>query len=292
MDQETKHYPSDLGPTSDDYNRLVHLRRWGVLPPSALYMELDDFLILKAISPTTAATVNLTLRQLLPNGDLVPQLIQLSVPAGTSTFTTKTIPGVEGWLLSASVETPGALRGQCFVTLEVLRGAGSGDIQLGHVLLQGYAGALGGLAFPQSPLITAVDGRGQMRAVIGGAPAAGAEISDTVPAGRQWILRAARTSLTTSAAVANRDPSLIVDDGAGNIMAQSVDSTLITATQTFALSWAAGFAFVAGAVAISIPWVNECRLLPGWRIRTSTNLIQAGDQYAAPVYMVEELISG
>jgi len=160
------------------------------------------------------------------------------------------------------------------------------------VLVSGYPGLVGRLGWPDGPILTPLDGRGSLRSIVGSAPAAGAELLDVVPAGRQWILRSTRVSLVTAVAVANREPSLVVDDGAGNIMAQVPIGTVIPASLTTALCWAPG-ATLSGLVGgdESAGWVMECRMLPGWRIRTITTAIQGADQYAAPGYMVEEFIN-
>lgn len=279
-------------PDASDYQRLVYYKRHRVPPPFQFYVEVDDFILLRSVSPTAATTVTLTIRFMTPDGDLQAMQFQNTSPINVTTFTTQTIKGVEGWILSATVDAPGTQRGQCFVSVEISRGGGSADVALGAVILQGYPSFVGALGYPGSLVVAPTDGRGLLRMISIGNPPAGAEFSTAVPAGRQWILRAVRMQLQTAVAVANRDPSLFVDDGAGNIMAQSVDPTVIAASLTVALSWGAGFAVQAGTVVHSLPWLFECRLLPGWTIQTSTNAIQGADQYSLIRLMVEEFVNG
>lgn len=49
--------------------------------------------------------------------------------------------------------------------------------------------------------------------IVGANPAAGAEVSETVPAGETWCLLGVRVTLVTSATVATRQPILTLDDG-------------------------------------------------------------------------------
>lgn len=285
--------PNDplTGQEQEDLIGIVQFRRKGVQPASTVYVAQDDTIELRGISPTTSTTINVSLRYMNPKGEIIPEFYTIVVNGTAAAPTLKQIPGSEGFLLSASIEGNPVQRGQCFVSLVLIRGLGSGDNTFGGVILQGYVAPVGSIGFPQTPVQQGVDGRGAMRAVVGTVPAAGGEVLDVVPAGRQWILRAARVSLTTAVAVANREATLTVDDGAGHIMAQSADPTVIAASLTFALSWAAGFVTALGVASHSIPWMYECRLLPGWRITTVTAAIQAADQYTAPVYMIEEFIN-
>jgi hypothetical protein len=133
-----------------------------------------------------------------------------------------------------------------------------------------------------------VIGTGRIRTIVGTNPAAGVEITETVPAGKRWALRSLRVTLVTSGAVANRVPALFYDDGV-SVFGSSVFNGSMAATVTKILTWGMGMAFVnpggTSEVNLIAPLVL---LLPGGRIRTSTSALDAGDDYGAPIYEVEE----
>jgi hypothetical protein len=120
---------------------------------------------------------------------------------------------------------------------------------------------------------------------VGTDPAAGAEASVTVPAGTQWELYSVGITLVTSAAVANRTPHLLVDDGT-NVVANLVPAAVQAASATVAYSFTeAGvdYAAVRDGVMLVGQLPTGLRLGPGWRIRTLTTALDVGDNYGAPV---------
>jgi hypothetical protein len=283
----TKHEGGD----EQDYNRLVSFRRHGVYPWTGVYVTLDDQIRVRLWSPTASTTINVSIRWQAPDGQIIPEFFAVTGQGSGSSPTTKTLNPAEGYLISLNVACPTGQRGSAFVVVDIFRGTGSQDVTQGAVLVSGYPGTVGSIGFPESVIASPLDGRGFMRAVVGGAPAAGAEVSDAVPAGREWILRSTCVLFTASAAAANRVPMLFIDDGGANIMARVQMGTAITASQAPRLTWAPGLqAGANAALNQTAGWVMECRMLPGWRIRTLTTALDAGDQYSAPVYMVEEFI--
>lgn len=113
-----------------------------------------------------------------------------------------------------------------------------------------------------------------------GNPAAGADIVYALTASER--IRSLRATFTASAAAANRTIALYIDDGAGHNLYSTQLGTAITAGQTADISWAIG-AFQ-GAIAASTEnsqQLPDLGVLPsGYRIRTSTAGIQAGDQWS------------
>lgn len=121
-------------------------------------------------------------------------------------------------------------------------------------------------------------------------PAAGAEISDTVPAGKIWILRGVSVSFVASAVAGNRRVNLICDDGATVVFQERANADIIVSeTRTVR-----GIVFgstrpldTTTLLFLSIPSTG-ITLPAGSRIRTSTDGILGGDNYGAPTYIVEE----
>jgi hypothetical protein len=128
---------------------------------------------------------------------------------------------------------------------------------------------------------------GVLKTVAGADPAAGAEVSDAVPAGKVWRLIAVLLTLVTDANVANRRVHLTLDDGATVFFRRGSNATqAATLTQNYEFCSEAQEAAVRDLfVADPLPMID---LPAGARIRTVTVNKQAGDNYAAPVYYVEE----
>jgi hypothetical protein len=133
------------------------------------------------------------------------------------------------------------------------------------------------------------EGPGTLRSVAGAAPAAGADISDTVPTGARWQLLSFATSLTTSGTVANRAPLWTFDDGA-NVVYRVSGNINQTASTTWNYDGMQGFGtpLIAQVLALAVALPANNRLGSGYRIKTVTGAIQAADQWAATQYSVLE----
>ena len=274
------------------YNALVNFRQGKVEPPALYYVTRDDVLQLTIAAPIVQTTVNLSLRFMSAQGEILPRFETFLVGPTAGTPVLETLQNAEGYLLSASVFTPGAPRGQCFVSLAIKRGGGTGDKTFGDILLQGYPGQVGGIAYPQTPVWSALDGRGRMRSIAISNPAAGVDWTQTVPAGVTWILRAACGTLTTSASVANRQVSLVVTDATPNILLDSPAGSLEAASLGDSFSWFNGAAAVIEGAEVIGGLPTEFRCPAGWIIKSTTTNIQAADQWSAVSLTVEEFIGG
>ncbi len=145
---------------------------------------------------------------------------------------------------------------------------------------------------PHARVLSAFEGHPAGRiivATLGDDPAAGAEVSVTVPGRAVWQVHAITAVLVTDVSIANRVPHFIVDDGQ-RTMFEVASLAAHTASLTVRYSLAPGIAgdaqIAAGAVVLPIP---PLVLLPGWRIRTATDAIVAGDNWGAPVLYVTEI---
>jgi hypothetical protein len=191
--------------------------------------------------------------------------------------------------LSARVAAGTVKRGQLWVEVELIRGLASSAQALG-VLARGYAAAGNRLAWPGTDMRGSLEGPGCTRAIVGTDPAGGVEIVETVPTGARWRLRTFAFQIVASATVANRTPILTIDDGA-NVVWESANNTNITASQTAKFRAGIGTGInTNGALDFLVPLPAELVLMAGWRIRTVTGALDAGDNYAAPIYTVEEWI--
>ncbi|MBA7609565.1 hypothetical protein ES703_16756 [subsurface metagenome] len=138
-----------------------------------------------------------------------------------------------------------------------------------------------------SPTIQHLHGR--IISITGTDPAAQTEISETVPARRRWSIKSIFFHLITDVTVANRHVSLIIDDGTNElwrITCANAHPASCDTTYSFA-QIAATEALVDCACFHPLP---DLSLPAGARIRTSTPLLKAGDNFSAPQLLVEEWI--
>jgi len=132
------------------------------------------------------------------------------------------------------------------------------------------------------------EGPGTLRSITGTDPAAGAEISETVTANARWRLISFRASLVTDATVANRRMNLNIDDGTNTLLLTPPASDQ-AATLTY-IYQASNYGTVSNflSTTMALPLPSDLILHGGYRIRSSTNSLQAGDNWGAPQYLVEE----
>ncbi len=261
-------------------------------PPSRVYLTRNDRLFFAASANASSNPVTLRGRRLdVPTGQVLPFEIVLT-PTGGRVFSTTTVELAEGWLLSLAVQgTNGfAQSGAGYCVVAIVRPNSSGA-QSYETLLMGYWNNSTPISWPEFPLRYSTDGPPALVTVVGTTPAAGAEIAETVPTGARWKLRALQVTFTTSAAVANRNPVFIFDDGV-NVFCRTGTDVLITASQGrfLQLFHATNRSTAATVTDLYIPIPAELSLANGYRIRTVTANIQAADQYSALVYNVEELL--
>lgn len=260
--------------------------------PRGRFLTGDDHLRITSFNSAAGVTLAIEGRQYVPGKGIVA-LVERHVPNTDRTTASSVFTLAPGWLeavqVRASVGTP--RRGQCFVIVELVRGAPNMTAIPVETILEGYVTDTSRRSGPHMPLELMPDGRGVIRSITGTDPAAGSEVSETVPTNARWCLLSFAVTLVTSAAAANRVPSLVFDDGAlvhGRYPVRNNE----TATSTVVNSWGGGIS--AGAelngVQVSAGLPVGVMLQGGHRIRTITAALDAGDNYGAPQYLVEEWI--
>jgi hypothetical protein len=260
---------------------------------SSWYMQKEDNIRLTSYNALASVKLEVRYRFLDLSNCLIPSQ-ETQTPNTDRTAKSSIFITPEGWLLGGEVFVSGAapLIGQTYVVLEIVRGTGSSALPL-QVIAAGYVSAKQPLPFPGVQVGSTLDGGGALRSITGSAPAAGAEISETVPTGARWELLLFRAAYTTSATAGNRQPILILDDGSNRWMT-SPYLGVTAASGNGAGEWAQGSnigAAVGGQNPSGFLPLNN-RLPAGARIRTTTVAIAAGDQYAAPTYLVREWLEG
>lgn len=260
-----------------------------LIAPSLVYVTGEDFI--RLVSWNSLAGVKLTarLRILDASGRITMYPID-QTPNTDRTAKASDFTAFEGWLLGASVEASSGApaRGQTFAMLKLMRGTAATSIEVATIAAD-YVTSQQRLAYPGSGVQSSLAGQGFLRSFTGTDPAAGAEISETVPAGARWRFQSLHATLVTDATVATRNVQLLIDDGAttfhrGN--AATSQAASLTFPYTFSPNGQAMVGAVNNAPQICTP--VGLVLLAGWRIRTLTANVQATDNYGAPQLALEE----
>ncbi len=258
------------------------------IPAHARYCTGEDNLRLSVWCANSGVTnIALTGRFRGVDGKLVP-LSERLVPTTDRTLTSGIFPLGEGWLEDLRVVSNGSpLMGQVFVRVELVRGLGGGVTPLA-VLAQGLCNAVQPLAWPGSALRSSLELPGHVRVVTGTNPAAGAEISETVPAGARWELLSMRWNVTTSAVAGSRIVTLFIDDGTTPYFyGEPANSNGASNSYDYTAS-PIGVTHDTNGSYIPIPIPPGILMLEGHRIRTATANLDAGDNFGAPLLLVRE----
>lgn len=261
-----------------------------IKPDYGFYIQSDDRLACVVLSSVASLVVRFSGYYLSAKGEVNEYAIDVS-PTSDRAATSQIQSIGEGFILSCrtSLVSGNANRGQCYVRAGIQRNTGTPVLPLAR-LLAGYLTDDYTPSFPFGKIEGPLEGPGIIRVITGTDPAAGAEISETVPTGARWRLFSVRTTFVTDATVANRLETLTLDDGT-TIFFRSGTFTNHAASLTWAITWASGVVEDGtNALANTQAIPREVLLSAGYRINTSTINLQAGDNWGAPILHVEEWI--
>lgn len=132
----------------------------------------------------------------------------------------------------------------------------------------------------------------RVRLFVGTNPAANAEVSEAVPAGKMWELLSMWVQLAQGA-TQTPQPTLVIDDGVNNVFESFGSSAVQAASTTCRYVWApdlpiTGQIGTGTNVHATAPLPSGLPLLGGYRIRTVTIGIGANTDYTAPNLLVAE----
>ncbi len=278
-----------LPPDAVEVLRQLELRRHYLLAPPPLWVTPDDILLLQCRNSLAGVQLQVSARLMGTDGRIETPQFTLS-PTSDRTINSATQALYEGYLLGASVAAIGATvptRGQTFATLKLQRQPAPSNL-VHKVLGADYVSGTLALEWPYGRVIGSIEGPGILRSVLGTAPAAGADWTQTVPTSARWRVRGFTASLTTSAVAGTRQPQIQVTDGVNVLFTIDAANTL-AASLTAAFSWVPGYPNTPLAVATRTTFIPlDLTLFAGWIIRASTVNIQAGDQWTAPRFAIEE----
>ena len=247
------------------------------------YVQDGDVLILSVTTTDSSGSLNFNGRLLRLDGEIVPWNETLTF-SGTGTQTDKITPLVAGFIIGFDVSRASGTLTDGEVNASVHIGRNTGSLQQKLVCLAsgeitnirslGLYNYTYGLAATSTALPTIVT------AGIAD-PAAGVELTVTVPASTVWELQGFRAIFTTSATVATREVSLQLDDGTNTFY-----KAVASGTQTASL--ARGYNFTDSGssyqstgggnfmVGIGRPMIGA-----GYRLSTSVSNLQATDAWTA-----------
>lgn len=281
---------------SSDYTPAgpAHLVTWQVkrvVPPSPLYVDVDDKLNVGVASFWTNEVVTVNYR-LLRAADGVIVRGQFTVTAPTPyTLSTKQQQLAEGYLLSVSCKAAlGATRGQTFVRLFI--GAGSyGAGQPAYMLMSDYVTTAMAPAFPNGRQVSPIEGPGWVH-TYSAAPAAGADFVMTAPSNSRLRVINVNGVLATSAAVATRAPHLQLFPTTDNNSITATPATL-AASLTVGYVWGPGLSkYNDGVTRISDGLPDGWIIMGGQAgfnsVGSVTGNLQVGDQWSHVYMTVEE----
>jgi hypothetical protein len=257
---------------------------------AGLYTTGEDHLRIRCLNSVTNAVVGVRGRFLARGARDVQILARDFGPDADRSPGGNTLHLGDGLLtdLTAMILSGAVQHGQLWVGVEVGRGTGLGGQTLAF-LMEGYVTSEHRLSWPGGSHEAPLGGPGALRSIAGSAPAAGANISETVPTGARWRVLACRFTLVTSATVANRVVGIDLDDGTTSFYSMAARN-LQAASQTFTYTVGTGFAYDISAPdnRFGIPIPDGVELGAGYRFRTTVFNIQAGDQLSAPQLLVRE----
>jgi hypothetical protein len=286
---------------------IVAFALQGVAPPTPLYVTPADRLLLRLFTNNAGGdTITFlwrflqaspevggqpdnppaaTVRQPTP---VVTQIVKsqghaLTVAATGSTNVTLAL--AEGYLLSiGAIATLALSRGVTFASASIVRTGPSGASTT-IPLFADYVTPIFGAGWPNGRYSDPLSGPGFITSIQVTNPGAGSDWTFTV--GGHMRIQSFTAQLVASAAVANRNVEIIVDDGANVVWRHSAPVS-ITAGTTFQVS-GTGTNAPTGIIATDISVVLPPGLLlaAGMRVRTATAGIQAGDVWSNIFFLIE-----
>jgi hypothetical protein len=296
------------------YPNIVLFRYQDVDPPSPVYIQRGDEILMQAVSALAGDTITFNYRVLVPplpqpggqpdqpsaaaqgaagakNPTIVFGQVVIALPNAYALVKVQQ-PLAEGFLLSVTALGAVTQRGTAYARAFINRGNANAPFP-GVPLFADYVTAQHPAGFPNGRFVYPTEGPGRLREITVGNPAAGADWS--IPIGpsaqRRWRVQSLNAQLLTSAVVANRIPRLQLLDDAGNLVWQSAPSQVIVASTTAQVSAGQGQATATtDTTTVNVVLPGSTFMAGSAAIRSSTLNIQAADQWSNIFMEVEEWI--
>jgi hypothetical protein len=269
--------------------RTVQEQR-NAIPQGDLAREAWDYIGMSVWSSTSGITVRFLGEYQMCTGEI--QHFARDVVASSDRSVVETdinLPACRLVSITAILAAGTATRGQVYARANRQKGSGGSAIPMGSTLA-GYVTNNYAPTWPNGRVEDPTLGPGVIRAFTGTNPAAGAEVSETVPTGARWKLHAMTTRLVTAAGGSARRAHYEITDGATRLLIVHPERTQ-AASGTNDYAWLNTLSIVDATTNVnSLGLPPGFTLLPGWVINTVTTNLAAGDDWGAPQMIVEEWI--
>lgn len=284
--------PSDRTPAPlTGPSSAVQFAFQGLQPPSNLYINVDDQLVISGATSQSAETITVNVRLLMPNGRLEDMQFFIK-PGNTRTVLKQSFPLAEGFLLSMSASAAVAkTRGQTYVRVSLQRSAG-GAGQPAYCLMADYVTTQSVPGYPNGRVLSPSEGPGNVYTFPVSNPGAGADWIQTVPVNARWRVRSWTALLTTSASAGNRNVQSVLNVSLGTSF--QLPAAVSIPASTSAVVTASGLSPYTGALttSVAVPLPPDC-VLSGvsgslMQLGTITAGLLAGDQWSAINLLIEE----
>lgn len=257
-----------------------------------VYVNVDDTIeLLVTNSSSVVTSLTAQVRILLPDGTV--QYSQLTISGIPATYVPQsaTLTQVEGFILSvvAGPVGSGVERGECFVQVNVVRGAD--PTQLTTVALVADYVTSGFLpSWPFGQLRSAIDGRGTLKLPQVGGGAGQHILMVTSVAVQRWRLIGIYASLHTDATAGQRPVRMeITSPGGGTFTVSAPFTQAPNVTQEYV--WGAAMAYSPSAMAVlSAPLPQDLVLPGGTSVQVAASNAGGTDGWTFLVLTVEEWI--
>lgn len=201
----------------------------------------------------------------------------------TSTFRIPDVP----ILVSLTDDLAAFKQGDCVATLNLTE---NGDVV--YVLTSGFVYAQKGISYPNNQLHDVMPGRGAIKTYTSANPAAGDELSLTVPTGRIWRILALNFQLVASATVANRRVRVRLQTNVGlDIAVFGVTDQTASQTMNYSFAQVGVISDEVDNTRIQIALPQEIYLGQDDFLGTDTINLQSGDNYSVMNVLVEEFFA-
>lgn len=210
-------------------------------------------------------------------------LSQTLAADGSQTTSTFRLPDIPIWI--SVIDTEGnSEQGDCFITVNLLI-----NDDIAWCLVSGLVYAQKGITWPNNTMEDLKPGHGRIKVVLGSDPAAGAEISETVPNGRAWKIHTLRLNLVTAVAAAARRVHVVITSAGLPILDVFSDiDQAASENRMYSVANFGGTDDSADDNDILIPFPKDLILPENTTITTQTTNLQAADNWAAPNLFIEE----
>jgi hypothetical protein len=259
-------------------------------PPFPMYIGVDDSLQITTLSAAAGFTVQVNVRVLGVDGLIHPFQFDVVTVAARAAQTNR-FQLMEGYILSLSaIVTGGNMESNPIWIAAGVTRSPFGVLNTYCQLIAGYGSINTSLTYPTSPVSRTTEGNGFYHSATQSAPAAGADITFTVPTAARFRLVSFVATLTAAVAVANRLVFLVIDDGANIVTTIPSGVTLVAATvNTYCFADSTPVTAVFDAASMG-PLPSNCLLPSGFRVRTVTANLQAADQWSAAFMLVGDFM--